>query len=296
MNILIIGSGGQLGVDCTNVLSGAHRVTAIDFPEVDIASRQSVGEVWTAHQPQVVINCAAYTAVDKCETDTEAAWSVNGDGPRNIGEAAAEHGTRVIHVSTDYVFDGRKKVPTPYVEDDPVNPLSEYGRSKLAGEQRLQASCPDALILRTAWLYSANGPNFLKTMLRLALSDPAREFTIVDDQFGSLTWSLTLAAQIETLLDSDLSGIVHTTSDGYSSWYQAACYFLEKMEVDHSFVPCSTEDYPTPAHRPANSILRNKVLDDHGISRFRSWQDDVDRFTEAFREQLLEEARAELAR
>ena len=295
MNILIIGSDGQLGTDCSKILSGDHAVTAVDFPEIDITNRQSLSAAWAAHKPEVVINCAAYTAVDKCETDTRAAWSVNADGPRLIGEIAAEQGSRVIHVSTDYVFDGKKQVPQPYVEDDPVNPLSEYGRSKLAGEEYLQINCPDTVILRTAWLYSANGPNFLKTMLRLALSDPNRAFTIVNDQFGSLTWSWTLAAQIEKLLGSDLSGIVHATSDGYSSWYEAACYFLDRMKIDHSFVACATEDYPTPAHRPANSILRNKVLDDLGVSVFTSWQDDVDRFTETHRERLLQEAHAELA-
>lgn len=295
MNILIIGSNGQLGVDCTRLLSGRHQVVAVDFPEIDITSQQSLSQAWTAHHPQVVINCAAYTAVDKCETETEAAWSVNAEGPRNLGEIAAAQGTRVIHISTDYVFDGTKEVPNSYVEEDPVNPLSEYGRSKLAGEQQLQASCPGALILRTAWLYSANGPNFLKTMLRLALSDSAKKFTIVNDQYGSLTWSLTLATQIETLLDSTLGGIVHATSDNYSSWYEAACYFLDRMGVAHSFVPCTTEDYPTPAHRPANSILRNKVLDNLGLSVFSSWQDDVDRFIETHGEQLLEEVRAELA-
>ena len=295
MDILIIGSGGQLGTDCIKKLSGNHQVVAVDYPEIDITSRQNLAEVWAAHEPEVAINCAAYTAVDRCETDTEAAWLVNADGPRFIGQIAAECDCKVIHISTDYVFDGKKKVPHPYVEDDPVNPLSEYGRSKLAGEEHLQASCPEAVILRTAWLYSANGPNFLKTMLRLALSDPGRKFTIVNDQFGSLTWSWTLAVQIEKLLGSDLCGPIHTTSDGYSSWYEAACYFLDKMGVDHSFVPCTTEDYPTPAHRPANSILRNKVLDDNGVSVFTSWKNDVDRFTEAFRDQLLEEARAELA-
>jgi dTDP-4-dehydrorhamnose reductase len=128
----------------------------------------------------------------------------------------------------------------------------------------------------------------------MALSGPARHFTIVNDQFGSLTWSLTLARQIEKLLDTDLSGIVHTTADGYSSWYEAACYFLNKMGIAHSFVPCTTEDYPTPAHRPANSILRNKVLDDRGISLFRSWQEDVDRFIKENGTQLVEEARAEI--
>ncbi len=294
MKILIIGSGGQLGTDCIDILSCNHTVSAVDFPDIDITSQPSVAAIFTTLRPEAVINCAAYTAVDKCETDSDAAWKVNADGPRHIGENAARHGCRVIHVSTDYVFDGTRPIPHPYVEDDPVNPLSEYGRSKLAGETRLLDACPDAMILRTAWLYSAHGPNFLKTMLRLALSDPQRNFNIVNDQFGSLTWSRTLARQIETLLNSDLGGIIHTTADGYSSWYEAACYFLEKMAIPHAFVPCTTEDYPTPAHRPANSILRNKVLDDRSLSIFRSWQDDVDHFTEAFGEKLIAEARQSL--
>lgn len=294
MRILIIGSGGQLGTDCSNILADAHQVTAVDVPDIDITSRQSIARICAEHEPESIINCAAFTAVDRCETEKEAAWLVNAEGPKFIAEIAAERGCRVIHVSTDYVFDGRKPVPQPYVEDDPVNPLSEYGRSKLAGERNLLAGCPGAMILRTAWLYSANGPNFLKTMLRLALSDPKRKFTIVNDQFGALTWSLTLARQIEKLLDTSLQGAIHTTSDGYCSWYEGACYFLEKMGVEHSFVPCTTEDYPTPAQRPANSILRNRVLDGQGISLFRPWQEDVDSFVAGFRDELLAEARRQL--
>jgi len=291
MKILINGSGGQLGTDCIDILSPNHHVVPIDYPAINIADAKSVNTICGEHRPDVIINCAAYTAVDKCETETAAAWAVNADGPRFIGEAAATIGARVIHVSTDYVFDGHKPVPGAYTEDDPVNPLSEYGKSKLAGERNLLEPCPDAVILRTAWLYSASGPNFLKTMLRMALSDPRRSFTIVNDQFGSLTWSYTLARQIDRLLERDLHGIMHTTSDGYSSWYEAACYFLEKMGVEHSFIPCTTEDYPTPAHRPANSILQNKVLDDNGISVFTSWQDDVDTLVDRYGDTLIEETR-----
>ena len=291
MNILIIGSGGQLGTDCMAILDSNHTIFPIDYPDINIAEADSVKRVCAEHDPEVIINCAAYTAVDKCETETAAAWAVNADGPRFIGETAAKSGARVIHVSTDYVFDGNKPVPEAYVESDPVNPLSEYGRSKLAGEQNLIKTCPEAVILRTAWLYSANGPNFLKTMLRLALSDPDRNFTIVNDQYGSLTWSYTLARQIETLLDRDLHGIMHTTSDGYSSWYEAACYFLDRMNVKHAFVPCATKDYPTPAHRPANSILQNKVLDENGCSVFTTWQEDVDLFVDRHGDGLLAETR-----
>jgi len=291
MKILIIGSGGQLGTDCISVLKNQHRVTAVDYPEIDITSRQSVAETCKTAKPEIIINCAAFTAVDACETEREAAWKVNAEGPSIISETIKAAGGRLIHISTDYVFDGNKPVPESYLESDPVNPLSEYGRSKLAGEKVVLDKLPEAIVLRTAWLYSAHGPNFLKTMLRLALSDPARGFAIVDDQFGSLTWSYTLALQIERLIDTPLSGVIHTTSEDYSSWFQAACYFLEKMGVEHSFAPCSTADYPTAASRPINSILENGVLNSKGISVFRSWQEDVDQFVALHRDMLIKETK-----
>jgi dTDP-4-dehydrorhamnose reductase len=290
MNILVIGSGGQLGRDCVRVLNKQHQVTGLDFPEIDICSQASLAKALDSVAPEAVVNCAAYTAVDLCESEQEAAWRINAEGPAHLADCALSLDFRLFHVSTDYVFDGNKPIPSSYLEDDPVNPLSEYGRSKLAGEEVVLRRAPASVILRTAWLYSAHGPNFLKTILKLALSDPRRNFTIVNDQFGSLTWSYTLAQQIEYLLDSPLTGIIHTTSENYSSWYQAACYFLERMEVEHAFVPCTTEEYPTPAVRPKNSILENRVLKNSNYSIFRSWQEDVDRFVAAHREALLEEA------
>ena len=292
MKILIIGSGGQLGTDCVAILGASHEVTGIDFPDIDIGERSSVEKVLTKSNPDCIVNCAAYTAVDRCETEKERAWKINAYGPGYIAEIAGAGTCRVIHISTDYVFDGDREVPTPYREGDPVNPLSEYGRSKLAGELATARYAENSVILRTAWLYSAHGPNFLKTMLRLALSKPLHPFPIVDDQFGALTWSHTLARQIETLLESPLKGVIHTTSTGHSSWYQGACYFLEKMQVPHAFVPCTTADYPTPAHRPANSILENSVLESSNISVFKSWQEDVDRFVDRFRDELVTEAQA----
>lgn len=295
MNILVIGSGGQLGTDCIKVLSKEHQVTGLDFPDIDITDQPGISQTIDRLQPEAIINCAAYTAVDACETEQEAAWKLNAEGPKIVSDLARTGNFKLVHISTDYVFDGNKPIPSSYIEDDVVNPLSEYGRSKLAGEQAVLERAPGAVILRTAWLYSAHGPNFLKTILKLALSDPGRNFTIVDDQFGSLTWSYTLAQQIESLLESSLAGIIHTTSENYSSWYKAACYFLEKMEVEHAFVPCATEDYPTAAIRPKNSILENRVLKNKNSSLFRSWQEDVDRFVAVHREQLLEEAKQQLA-
>lgn len=294
MKVLIIGSGGQLGRDCMTVLGKNHDVVGVDIPDINIGNQDSVEQTFDRTKPECVVNCAAYTAVDKCETERILSWQINSDGPRFIAATAEQGDCRVIHISTDYVFDGNREVPRPYLETDPVNPLSEYGRSKLAGELATTTFAQDALILRTAWLYSAHGPNFLKTMLRLALSDPGRAFTIVDDQYGSLTWSYTLAQQIETLLQSPLKGIIHTTSTGYSTWHEAACYFLDRMEVPHAFARCTTADYPTPAHRPANSILENSVLEENDLSVFTSWQQDVDTFVKQFKEKLIQEAREQI--
>lgn len=290
MKIAIIGAKGQLGIDCHQVLTGEHQVTGCDLPEIDLTDQTSVNGFLQLEKPEVIINCAAYTAVDRCESKLDLSWAVNAEGPRYLAQASRELGSRLIHISTDYVFDGNRPAPESYLESDQVNPLSQYGRSKLAGEKAVAEIAPDHLILRTAWLYSSNGPNFLKTMLRLAVSDPKRELKVVDDQYGSLTWSYTLAEQIRILLDTDLTGIVHTTSEGYSTWYGAAKYFFDAMSVDYTMSPCTTAEYPTPAHRPANSILENRALNSAGLSVFTSWQEHLDQFIEMHKELLLREA------
>lgn len=292
MKIVIIGAGGQLGSDCCNLLANEHQTVGCDLPRVDIGNQSSVDSYINETRPDVIVNCAAYTAVDACETELELSWRINAEGPKFLAQAADRAGSRLIHISTDYVFDGTKPAPQAYFETDSPNPLSQYGRSKLAGEQAVAEYCTNHVILRTAWLYSAYGKNFLKTMLRLTVSNPTRELKVVDDQYGSLTWSLTLTEQIRRLLHSDLTGIMHATSEGYSTWYAAARYFLDAMGVTYAMRPCTTAEYPTPAHRPANSILENKVLKDAGIAVFGSWQEDIDKFVAQNREQLLAEARS----
>ena len=291
MKLLIIGSRGQLGSDCCTLLAADNETRGCDFPTVDISSKESVDVCLDEMKPEVIINCAAYTAVDGCESELDLSWKVNAEGPKYLAQGAEKIGARLIQVSTDYIFDGKKTAPTPYYEYDTPNPLSQYGKSKLAGEDAVAQYCSNHVILRTAWLYSATGKNFLKTILRLVIQDPARELKVVNDQYGSLTWSYTLALQIKKLLHSDLTGIVHTTSEGYSTWYEAACYFLKTMEVPYKIRPCTTEEYPTPAHRPANSILENKVLKDAGLSTFIDWKEDIQTFVKQYREQLLAEAR-----
>lgn len=293
MKILITGAGGQLGRDCARILGTESTVYAFGSRELDITDEARVRQRLQAIRPEVVVNCGAYTAVDGCETDQENCRRVNADGAGIIASVCAETGARMIHISTDYVFDGRKPVPKAYRETDPVHPLSAYGASKLAGEDQIRAQLENHLILRTAWLYGIDGRNFLKTMLRLALSDPNRTIRVVNDQYGSLTWTHRLALQIKTLLLSDLSGIFHATAEGHGTWYDGAKLFLEAMRVPFTLEPCATEDYPTPARRPANSILQNSRLGKYGLNRMVSWEEDVVTFADRFREELLAEVSGE---
>jgi dTDP-4-dehydrorhamnose reductase len=169
MKIVIIGANGQLGSDCCNILSSENETIGCNIPHIDIGNKNSVDEYLTEMNPDVIVNCAAYTAVDACETELQLSWKVNADGPKHIARAAERLGSRFIHISTDYVFDGKKPAPESYIETDQPNPLSQYGKSKLAGEEAVAQYASDHIILRTAWLYSAYGKNFLKTMLKLAL-------------------------------------------------------------------------------------------------------------------------------
>ena len=292
MKIVIIGAGGQLGTDCGKLLSDKHQVVSCDLPQVDIGDPESVADLLAQTHPQVIINCAAYTAVDACESNQELSWRINAEGPGHLAREAARLRARLIHVSTDYVFDGTRPAPQPYFEDDLPNPLSQYGRSKLAGEKAVVNNCSDYVILRTAWLYGATGKNFLKTMARLALADPARQLKVVDDQHGSLTWSRTLARQIELLLGGAVTGIVHATSEGHANWYEVARTFLSALDLPFAMRPCTTAEYPTPAHRPANSILENRVLKAAGCNLFVDWREDLEQFVGEYRTQLLAEARA----
>lgn len=291
MKIVIIGSKGQLGSDCCSILAADNETFGCDIPTIDITSRENVKRYLNEKKPDVIVNGAAYTAVDGCESELDLSWKVNADGPRYLAQAATELGAKLIHISTDYVFDGLKPATSAYLETDQPNPLSQYGKSKLAGEQAVQQYSTNHVILRTAWLYSSTGKNFLKTMLRLALIDPKRELTVVNDQHGSLTWSFTLAQQIQKLLGSDVTGVIHATSEGSSTWYEAARYFLDQMGVPYSMRPCTTAEYPTPAHRPANSILENSVLKNADLSVFDHWKAHVDHFVNEHREHLLSEAR-----
>jgi len=290
MNILITGAGGQLGQDCIRIMQSGHDVHGYTSSQLNITSPESVRREMEIVRPAVVVNCAAYTAVDGCETEQDTCRAVNEHGAVNLAEACAATNCRLIHISTDYVFDGYRPVPDAYSEQDEVSPLSAYGRSKLAGEVKIAQRMENFLILRTAWLYGMGGKNFLKTMLRLAVTDPQRTVRVVNDQYGALTWTQTLANQIQKVLNSDLTGIAHATAEDFCTWFAGAKYFLEAMEIEFSLAPCTTAEYPTPAHRPVNSILANNRLKEHGLHVLQGWQQDIDDFVALYRDDLLKEA------
>lgn len=290
MRILITGGTGQLGSDVYELLNKSHDVFSLGSKELDISNSVAVSSTISKIQPDVLINCAAYTAVDHCETEKTRAFEVNTRGPENLALATEKLSGRILHISTDYVFDGYKSSTDSYNETDATAPLSEYGRTKLAGEKAIATHSSNFLILRTAWLYGQRGNNFLKTMLRLAMADPNRELKVVDDQYGSLTWTATLARQIESLLTDRMQGIVHATAEGSSTWYEGARYFLDAMGIPYSISPCTTAEYPTPAHRPANSILENSRLKQEGLSVFKHWQEEIDHFVAQHGQDLIQEA------
>lgn len=293
MKIMITGAKGQLGADCNRVLRKSYDLMAVGRDELDITNASNVDALVKNFMPDIIINCAAYTKVDKCENERELAWKVNVTGPQNLALSAEKYGSSLIHVSTDYVFDGRKNVPDPYVETDKTNPISNYGISKLEGEKVIKKAMNRYMILRTAWLYGIEGHNFLKTMLKLSLRSSDNTIKVVNDQFGSPTWTYRLALQIERLIETNYRGIFHATAEGYCTWYELAVYFLKKMGVSHTIIPCTTEEYPTPATRPINSILENRNLKKKGMNIMADWKSDVDEFVLNFRKVLIKELEKE---
>ena len=291
MKILLTGETGQLGSDCRRILGDRFQVISPGSKELDITAEVAVDRMMKDVAPDIVINCAAFTRVDDCEIERESAWKVNVEGPKNLAKASRNFNAKLIHISTDYVFDGLKRVPEPYVETDSTNPLSYYGLTKLEGEKAIRKITENHAILRTAWVYGIGGKNFLKTMLKLALKDPQKEIKVVNDQFGSPTWSFRLAQQMEKVMIEDGRGTYHATSEGYCTWYQLAIGFLERMKIVHSLLPCTTEEYPTLAKRPINSILENARLKVSGLQVMNTWEEDLDQFVLLYGADLLHETK-----
>jgi dTDP-4-dehydrorhamnose reductase len=268
--IIVTGCNGQLGRAINKVYASETEVVLIntDVAELDITNETEVLRFIENEKPYAIINCAAYTAVDKCESEEKLGYKINAIGPKNLSLAANAVGAKMLHVSTDYVFDGKKD--TPYVEEDPTGPMGAYGRTKLAGEEFVKEVADKYFIVRTAWLYG-DGNNFVKTMLRL--SETKAELGVVRDQFGSPTSADELAKAIKVLLDTEEYGIYHGTCEGRTNWAEFAKMIFELAQKETIIKGITTEEYPTPAHRPAYSVLDNKAFRERIGYTFPEWQD-----------------------
>ena len=266
-NVLVTGSNGQLGNALKEVFAANEEINPIyvDIDELDITDRQAVEEFVSRNKIDTIVNCAAYTAVDKAEDENIKAAKINTEAVGNIAQTARKHKVKVIHISTDYVFAGNNF--RPYNENDEPYPRSIYGRTKLEGEGMLNAYCPDAVIIRTAWLYSEFGHNFVKTMLRLA--SEGQDIRVVYDQIGTPTYAGDLARAINAVISAPewKPGIYHFTDEGAISWYDFAKAIMILSGNDHVKVsPVSTREYPTRAARPFYSVLsKSKIKSAFGL-------------------------------
>ncbi|UZN01920.1 dTDP-4-dehydrorhamnose reductase [Cellulomonas sp. S1-8] len=268
MRWLVAGSSGMLAQDVVDLLvSRGDDVTAVDREVLDITDPAAVGSAVAGHD--VVVNCAAWTAVDPAEAQEAAAFTVNAVGPQHLARAAHRAGARLVQISTDYVFDGHADVP--YGEDDAAAPRSAYGRTKLAGEWAVRAEAPDHLIVRTAWLYGAGGPCFPRTIARAAAERGALQ--VVDDQRGQPTWTRDLADLVVRLVDAGApSGTYHGTSSGETTWYGFARAVVEAAGMDPAIVaPTTSEGAARPAPRPAYSVLGHEALVRAGVAPVGDW-------------------------
>ncbi len=282
--VLILGAQGQLGIELQKAFTGAGEVVALGRERCDLANPDSIRKAMAEVSPTIILNAAAYTAVDRAESEPELAMRVNGEAPGVLAEEARKIDALLVHYSTDYVFDGSKRgdgsKQEPWVEDDPVNPLNEYGRSKLAGERSIAEAGGRYLIFRTSWVYSPHGNNFLKTMLRLGRE--REQLRVVNDQIGAPTTAVALARATRAVIDAGVedrdTGIYHMTCAGQTSW----CGFAQEI-FRHARAPEGRKwpevmgipdtEYPTPAQRPKNSVLSNAKLKARFGVALPQWQD-----------------------
>ncbi len=274
MKLLITGANGLLGRALSRraAATDAFSIAALGRADLDITDEGAVQRALTAERPDWVINCAAFTRVDDCEAQKDDAIRVNGVGAGHIANAAAAAGARLVHISTDYVFDGRARQPIPHDAPtaDPTE-LSAYGRSKLMGEQRVRAADARAVIVRTAWLYGHGGPCFPAAILRLAREGKLRQ--VVNDQQGSPTYADDLADGILRLVRADACGTFHFANDGACTWYEFALEILRRARLDIAIKPCTTDEFPRPARRPAYSVLDLAHFEQLTGHRPRHWRE-----------------------
>lgn len=278
MKVLITGANGQLGRALQKVLI-EDELYLYDAHDMDITNFEKVEEIIGIKKPDVIINCAAHTKVDLCEEDVENAYRINAIGARNLAIASSKMNSKLVHISTDYVFEGNN--PVALREDELVKPNTIYGKSKLMGEEFVKSLSKKHFIIRTAWLYG-DGDNFVRTMLKL--SKQHKKLKVVNDQMGTPTSTKDLANVINKLIRTEYYGTYHGTCHGKCSWYDFAVKIFEHMKVDIEVEPCTTDEFPRPAKRPEFSVLDNFMLRIQGLDVFRSWEEAIEDYLEGDRE------------
>ncbi|MBU8934468.1 MAG: dTDP-4-dehydrorhamnose reductase [candidate division Zixibacteria bacterium] len=291
--ILVTGCRGQLGSDLMRGLSAYYDVSGIDIENADLTDANSVKRAIEKQRPMAVLHTAAFTDVDGCESDRDQAMAVNADGAENVARTCSAIDARMIYYSTDYVFDGEMKLP--YVESDIPDPRTVYGQSKLEGERRVETILGDYVVLRLAWLYGEQGGNFVRTIIKkgyeqqraVQRGEIIEPLKIVDDQIGNPTWTVDVVRQTRTILESDLTGVVHCSSEGETSWYGLGQTVFKYLGMPVQVRPCNSEEYHSPASRPKRSALENRRLHELGLNRMRLWQVALKEFLSGSKEKLF---------
>lgn len=282
MKVLVTGVGGQLGFDVANELEKrGMKAVGVDIDDMDITDRESVDRVIKEAAPDAVIHCAAYTAVDAAEEHEELCRRVNADGTRNIAGVCKELDIKMIYISTDYVFNGEGE--RFWEPDDECAPKSVYGQTKYEGELAVQDMLDKSFIVRIAWVFGINGKNFVRTMLNLAKNHDT--LSVVNDQFGSPTYTYDLAKLLVDMVQTEKYGVYHATNEGVCSWYDFACAIFKEAGIEMNVRPVSTEEYGAKAARPANSRMSKEKLTENGFERLPEWQDALRRYIAVLRKQ-----------
>jgi len=279
MKILITGGNGQLGKDLTLFLKEKnYEIYSFSSKEFDITNLELILKIANNIKPEVIINCAAYTAVDDCEKNIERAYLVNSIGAKNVAIVSNKLNAKLFHISTDYIFDGKKDLP--YIEYDEANPISIYGKSKLYGEIEVMRHCNNYFILRVAGVYGKYGKNFVKTIINLARERD--KIKVVNDQKTTPTSTLEICKQIFKLLNSEHFGIYHATCEGSCTWYEFTKYIFEILNIKTEIIPCTSNEFPRPAKRPENSVLENFNLKLIGYNTYSHWKEAIKNFLKTF--------------
>lgn len=272
--LLVTGAKGQLGQELIRIADDRYEIVGLSREALDVTDLEQCKQAFDQYAPWAVIHAGAYTAVDQAESEADEAYKVNAVGTRNLAVAARQMHTKVCYVSTDYVFDGQGS--RPYNEYDNTNPQSVYGKSKRAGELLLQLLCSSYFIVRTSWVYGKYGNNFVKTMLKLAQDRDSLK--VVSDQVGSPTYTRDLALFLLNLIETEAYGIYHASNTGTCSWFEFAQAIFEERGISIALSPCTTDEFPRPAPRPAFSVLDHSAIRQNGFSDLRPWREALRAF------------------